>query len=83
MSFVDAYRSGYSILAIVRELERQSIKSPTRNDHWCQRSVDTMLASEENIGYVIVVKTYSNSCPDNRRQISKTKKNNYAAMKRK
>lgn len=52
----DLYLSGYSILAIIRELKKQEIKSPTGKDHWPKRTIDTMLSNEKYIGNVIVGK---------------------------
>ena len=63
----DLYLKGYSVVKILNELDARGIKSPTGNDRWCKRSVDTMLSNEKYIGDVMVLKTYSSGFPDNRR----------------
>lgn len=59
----DLYLKGYSILAIIRELQQQSIKSPTGNDQWSKRTIDTILANEKYTGDVIVLKSYTACIP--------------------
>lgn len=44
------YLNGNSILAILKELEKQEIKSPTGKDKWCKRTIDVMLSNEKYIG---------------------------------
>ena len=61
------YLSGMSILGIVKELERQGIKSPTGKDKWCKRTIDTMLSNEKYIGNALVFKTYSIYTPKHKR----------------
>ena len=61
------YLSGMSILGIVKELERQGIKSPTGKDKWCKRTIDTMLSNEKYIGNALVFKTYSIYTPKHER----------------
>lgn len=64
------YLSGYSILAIKRELEKQNIKSPTGKDNWSKRTIDTMLSNEKYTGSVILGKTYSLDFPNNIRKFN-------------
>ena len=40
----DLYLKGYSILAIIRDLQQQNIKSPTGKDQWSKRTIDTILS---------------------------------------
>lgn len=61
------YLSGMSILGIVRELEKQGVKSPTGKDKWCKRTIDTMLSNEKYIGNVLAFKTYSIYTPKHKR----------------
>ena len=61
------YLSGMSILGIVKELERQGIKSPTGKDKWCKRTIDTILSNEKYIGNALVFKTYSIYTPKHKR----------------
>lgn len=44
------YLSGKSIIGILRELEHRGIPSPTGNNKWCRRSIDTMLSNEKYRG---------------------------------
>ena len=39
----DLYINGYSVLAIIRELESLGIKSPSGKDTWSKRAIDTIL----------------------------------------
>lgn len=48
----ELYLQGQSVLGIIKELERQEIKSPTGKDRWCKRSIDTMLSNEKYAGTV-------------------------------
>lgn len=63
----DLYISGYSVLAIIRELACQGIKSPTGKERWSKRTVDTMLSNEKYAGNVLVGKTYCKDYPNNKR----------------
>lgn len=65
------YISEYSILAIIRELKKQGIKSPTGKENWPKRTIDTILSNEKYIGNVIVGKTYTGDFPKNDRHINK------------
>ena len=55
----DLYLNGYSVIAIIRELETLEIKSPTGKDRWSKRAIENMLINEKYIGNVLVGKTYS------------------------
>lgn len=66
----DLYLSGYSIIAILRELENEHIKSPTGKDKWPKRTIDTILSNEKYIGNVLVGKTYCNDFPYNERKVN-------------
>lgn len=46
----ELYLNGNSILGILKELEKQEIKSPTGKDKWCKRTIDVMLSNEKYIG---------------------------------
>lgn len=46
------YLRGKSILGILKELEQRGIKSPTRKDKWCKRTIDVMLSNEKYTGIV-------------------------------
>lgn len=61
------YLSGMSVLGIVKELEKQGIKSPTGKDKWCKRTIDTMLSNEKYIGNALAFKTYSVYLPKHKR----------------
>ncbi|NMA64759.1 MAG: recombinase family protein [Clostridiaceae bacterium] len=46
------YLQGKSVLGILKELEQRGIKSPTRKDKWCKRTIDVMLSNEKYTGTV-------------------------------
>ncbi len=46
------YLGGESVIGIVKELQKQGIKSPTGKDTWAKRTVDVMLTNEKYIGNV-------------------------------
>ena len=46
------YLQGKSVLGIVKELERQGIKSPTGKATWPKRTIDVMLSNEKYMGNV-------------------------------
>lgn len=71
---------GYSILAIIRELNHQNIKSPTRKDQWSKRTIDTMLANEKYTGDVIVLKSYTEYYPESKRRLNSGQKALYQAL---
>jgi len=71
------YLSGYSILAIIRELKKQRIKSPTGKESWPKRTIDTILSNEKYIGNMIVGKTYTGDFPKNDRHINKGERQKY------
>lgn len=70
----DWYLNGYSILAIIRRLHEQSVKSPTGKDCWSKRTIDTMLSNEKYIGNSILGKTLTGDFPRNRRRINRAEK---------
>lgn len=61
------YLRGASILAIKRELEAKSIKTPTRKDIWPKRTIEMILSNEKYAGDVMVYKSYCAEYPDKRR----------------
>jgi len=71
------YISGYSVLAIIRVLACQDIKSPTGKDHWSKRAVETMLSNEKYTGNVLVGKTYCTDYPNNQRLVNQGEKEMY------
>lgn len=46
------YLDGKSILGIMKELEKQGIKSPTGKDKWPKRTIDVLLSNEKYTGNV-------------------------------
>jgi site-specific DNA recombinase len=76
----ELYLSGYSILAIIRYLEEECIKSPTGKEHWAKRTIDTMLSNEKYMGNVVVGKTYGLEYPNNKRKINKGEFQKYLAI---
>jgi site-specific DNA recombinase len=74
------YLSGYSVLAIIRKLKKQGIKSPTSKESWSKRTIDTILSNEKYIGNVIVDKTYSKDYPYNDRKANKGEYHKYQAI---
>lgn len=46
------YLGGLSINGIIKELEKQTIKSPTGKDKWNKRSLEVMLSNEKYKGAV-------------------------------
>jgi site-specific DNA recombinase len=76
----ELYLNGYSILAIIRYLEEECIKSPTGKNHWSKRTIDTMLSNEKYTGNVLVGKTYGLEYPNNKRIINKGEFQKYLAM---
>jgi len=63
----DLYLRGYSIIAIIRELDSQGIKSPTGKNSWSKRTIDKMLSNEKYTGKVLMLKTYGDKYPNNKR----------------
>jgi site-specific DNA recombinase len=66
----DLYLSGKSIVSIIRELEKKSIKSPQGKDTWSKRAIQTVLTNEKYIGHVLLGKTYSGDFPNNKQHIN-------------
>lgn len=79
-SVFDMYMNGFSIIGIVREIERCGVKSPTGKDTWCKRSIETMLSNEKYTGDVVLFKTYNAGFPDKKRRINKGAKTQYLAV---
>lgn len=71
---------GYSILAIIRELQHQNIKSPTGKEQWSKRTIETILANEKYSGDVIVLKSYKEDYPESKRQLNTGQKALYQAL---
>lgn len=46
------YLDGKSVIGIVKELEKENIKSPTEKNKWQKRSIETMLENEKYTGSV-------------------------------
>ncbi|MDU2220450.1 recombinase family protein [Finegoldia magna] len=46
------YLDGKSVIGIVKELEKENIKSPTEKNKWQKRSIETMLENEKYAGSV-------------------------------
>lgn len=65
------YLQGYSIIAIKKELEKQSIKTPTGKLVWPKRTIETILGNEKYTGDVLVYKTYCDEFPSKKRIINK------------
>jgi len=78
-NFFDLYLNGYSVIAIIRELETLGIQSPTGKDRWRKRAIENMLINEKYIGNVLVGKTYSNEFPNNKRLVNKHESDKYLA----
>jgi DNA invertase Pin-like site-specific DNA recombinase len=76
-SVFDMYLQGLSIIGIVREIEKQGVKSPSGKDTWCKRSIETMLSNEKYTGDVIVFKTFSSGFPKPKRITNTGEKNKY------
>jgi DNA invertase Pin-like site-specific DNA recombinase len=76
----DLYLSGYSINAIRGELQNKQIKSPTGQDVWSKRTVDTMLKNEKYTGDVLVMKTYSEKFPKSTRKVNKGERDQFIAL---
>jgi site-specific DNA recombinase len=76
----ELYINGYSILAIIRYLKEECIKSPTGKDHWAKRKIDTMLSNEKYTSNVVVGKTYGLEYPNNNRKINKGEFQKYLSM---
>lgn len=74
------YLNGYSINAIRKELQKRNIKSPTGNDTWSKRTVDTLLQNEKYTGDVIVMKTYSEGYPKNKRVVNHGELDQYISL---
>lgn len=76
----DLYLSGYSILAIISELKKQQIKSPTGQEVWSKRTIDTMLRNEKYTGDVLVMKTYTERYPSSKRKFNQGEREQFIAL---
>lgn len=74
------YLKGYSIIAIIRELEDQGIKSPTGKNRWSKRTIDTILSNEKYMGNVHVLKTYGDEYPNSKRHTNRGQTTQYKLM---
>jgi site-specific DNA recombinase len=76
-SIFDLYLSGYSIVGIVKELERRGVKSPTGKARWSKRTIETMLSNEKYIGNVLIGKIYCKEYPNNKRLPNRGEREKY------
>jgi DNA invertase Pin-like site-specific DNA recombinase len=74
------YLSGFSTLAIIRELNKEGIKSPTGKESWPKRTIDTILSNEKYMGNVIVGKTYTTNFLENERHINNGEQDKYQSL---
>ena len=72
--------NGYSILAIIRDLQQQNIKSPTGKDLRSKRTIDTILANEKYTRDVIVLKSDTEDYPESKRRLNTGQKALYQAL---
>lgn len=73
----DLYLQGHSVLSIVRELKKRRTKSPSGNDVWPKRAIETLLSNEKYVGDVLVGKTFKDEFPSNKRRINNGERNKY------
>ncbi len=73
----DLYLSGFSILAIMRELESRQNKSPSGKDQWSKRTIEIILSNEKYAGNVMVNKSYISTYPRNKRIFNNGEKERY------
>ena len=64
----DLYLGGFSIVLIIRELERRDIKSPRGKDTWSKLGIQTVLTNEKYVGHVLLGKTYDGDFPNNKQR---------------
>ena len=64
----DLYLRGFSIVLIIRELERRNIKSPQGKDTWSKLGIQIVLTNEKHIGHVLLGKTYDGDFPNNKQR---------------
>lgn len=69
----DWYLQGFSVLAIRKELHKLSIKSPTGQENWSKRTIETMLENEKYAGDVLAMKTFTEPYPNRKRKTNKGK----------
>lgn len=53
------YLSGFSVLGIIKELQKQNVLSPTGKEKWCKRSIETILTNDKYIGTATVYKSFT------------------------
>jgi len=53
------YLSGYSVLGIIKELQKQQTPSPNGKEKWCKRSIKTILTNDKYIGTATVYKSFT------------------------
>lgn len=75
----ELYLNGYSILAIIREFQKEGLKSPTGKESWPKRTIETILDNDKYIGNSTVRKTYTKDFPNNDRCTNKGKFKKYQA----
>jgi len=73
------YVNGYSIIGIIRELNKEGIKSPTGKEIWPKRTIDTILSNEKYMGNAVVGKTYTKDYKKNERRINKGEQDKFQA----
>lgn len=73
----DLYMGGFSIVLIIRELERRNIKSPQGKDAWAKLGIQTILTNEKYIGNVLLGKTYDGDFPNNKQHKNRGEQEQY------
>jgi len=58
-SIFGMYLAGQSLLGIIRQLEADTIKTPTGKDKWSKRALDHLLSNRKYTGDVEIFKTYT------------------------
>lgn len=66
----DLYQQGHSVISIIRQLKKRRIKSPSGNNTWPKRAIETLLVNEKYVGDVIVGKTFRHEFPNNKRSVN-------------
>ena len=73
----DLYLRGFSIVLIIRELERRNIKSPQGKDAWSKLGIQTVLTNEKYVGHVLLGKTYDGDFPNNKQRKNRGEQEQY------
>lgn len=55
------------IIQIIKFLQKEAIKSPTRRDVWSKKTIENILTNEKYIGNVVLYKTFSGEFPNTKR----------------